>query len=109
MAFEVYTPRKGKQSIGKKEKQAVVSLSRNSLVLNKLAREQLNSTNIEFAFDPVTNKIRISPSDDGQSIKKTKVPAVGFFKYFGIEDKGKFAAEYDHEENALYVDLNQSM
>ena len=107
MKFEVYMPRKGKH--GKKEKQAIVSLSRNSLVLNKFAREQLNSANIELAFDPETNKVRISPSEDGPGIKKTKVPASGFFKYFGIKEKGKFAAEYDQEDNALYVNLNQSL
>ena len=105
MTFEIYTPRRGKQSNGKK--QAIVSLSRNSIVLNKLAREQLNATNIELAYDPDTNKIRISPSEEGMDMKKTKVYAAGFFKRFDIKDRGKFAADYD--QGALYVDLNQSL
>ena len=53
------------------------------------------------------NTIRISPSEEGMDMKKTKVYAAGFFKQFGIMGKGKFAANYD--QGALYVDLNQSL
>lgn len=104
MAFEVYKPR-GERA----EKLAIVSLSKNSLVLNKVAREKLNTDKIELAYDRDTNKIRIRASEDGQTMKKTKVFAKGFFNHFDLNKKGKFAAEYDQDENALYVDLAKSL
>lgn len=104
MAYEIYRPRKGK-----KEKSAIVSLSRNSLVLNKFAREQLNSDNIDLAYDAETNTIKISPSRDGLVMKKTKVHAAGFFTHFGIEVKGKFEAEYNKDNHSLYVDLGKGI
>lgn len=104
MAFEIYKPRKGK-----KEKHAIVSLSRNSLVLNKYARDQLNSNNIDLAYDPETNKIKISPSKDGLVMNKTKVYAAGFFTHFNIEEKGKFKAEFNKDTLSLFVDLDKSL
>lgn len=102
MPFEIYKPRGERVA-----KQMIVSLSKNSIVLNKIAREQLNSSSIELAYDRDTNLIRIKPSDDGQNLKKTKVFARGFFNQFNINKKGRFAAEF--KENALYVDLNNNL
>lgn len=101
MAFEVYKPRGEKA-----EKLPLVSLSKNSIVLNKTAREKLQAENVELAFDRETNTIRIRSSKDGQIIKKTKVFARGFFNHFGIDKKGKFTARYSEDENALYVNLD---
>lgn len=101
MAFEVYTPR-GERA----EKSLIVSLSKNSLVLNKIARTKLGEPEfIELAYDPETSIIRIKPTEDGVSVKKTKVFARGFFKTFDITAKGKFKATYNEETNALYVSL----
>ncbi|TEB16490.1 hypothetical protein Psfp_01321 [Pelotomaculum sp. FP] len=100
MAFEVYKPRGEKVN-----KIPLVSLSKNSIVLNKTSREKLNATSIELAFDKDTNTLRIKESADGQTLKKTKVFAKGFFNYFGINKKGKFPANYDETENALFVEL----
>lgn len=104
MAFEIYRPRKGK-----KEKQAIVSISRNSLVLNKFAREQLNSDSVDLAYDAETNRIKISPSSDGFVINKTKVHAADFFAHFSIEEKGKFETEYNKDNQSIYVDLDKSI
>jgi hypothetical protein len=100
MAFEVYKPRGEKV-----DKIPLVSLSKNSIVLNKTSREKLNAESIELAYDGDTNMIRIKSSPDGQTLKKTKVFAKGFFNHFGISKKGKFAANYDEAENALFVEL----
>jgi hypothetical protein len=100
--FEVYKPRSEKV-----EKTPLISLSKNSIVLNKTSREKLNAESIELAFDRDTNTLRIKASPDGQTLKKTKMFARGFFNHFGINKKGKFPARYDEEENALYVNLNE--
>lgn len=100
MAFEVYKPRGEKAG-----KAPLVSLSKSSIVLNKISREKLNADSIELAFDNDTNTIRIKASPDGQTLKKTKVFAKGFFNHFGINKKGKFQANYDENENALFVEL----
>lgn len=100
MAFEIYKPR-GERV----KKQLIVSLSKNSVVLNKEARKKLQASKIELAYDKDINTIRIKAADDGQTIKKTKVFARGFFNHFQINKKGKFTARYDEKENALYVEL----
>ena len=103
MAFEVYKPR-GERS----EKSPLVSLSKNSLVMNNIAREKLNEPAVvELSYDKEKNTIRIKPSRDGLNVKKTKVFAKGFFNYFGISNKGRFSAVYNEVENALYVDINK--
>ena len=104
MAFEVYKPR-GERS----EKLPLVSLSKNSLVMNNKAREKLNKpAAVELSFDRDSNVIRIKQSKDGLSVKKTKVFAKGFFNHFCISSKGRFAAAFEESDNALYVSLDPS-
>ncbi|MDD3894830.1 MAG: hypothetical protein PHU36_07410 [Syntrophomonadaceae bacterium] len=100
MAFEIYKPRGEKA-----DKASLVSLSKNSIVLNKISREKLQAENFELAFDSDTKTIRLKASLEGQAIKKTKLFARGFFNHFGINAKGKFPATFNEEENALYVTL----
>ncbi|MDD3652816.1 MAG: hypothetical protein PHO01_01330 [Desulfotomaculaceae bacterium] len=102
MAFEIYKPRGERVP-----KLPMVTLSKNSMVLNKHAREKLNAEKVELAYDSETNVIRIKASEDGQNIKKTKVFGRGFFNHFEIVAKGKFFANFDENERALYVDLNK--
>ena len=103
MSFEVYKPR-GERS----EKSPLVSLSKNSLVMNNIARERLSKPDVvELSYDKDSSTIRIKPSQDGLNVKKTKVFAKGFFNYFGISSKGRFAAVYDDIDNALYVSIKQ--
>lgn len=101
MTFEVYKPRGEKQ-----EKAPIVSLSKNSIVLNNVAREKVGTTRIELAYDRASRQIRIrGVKDGGIEIKKTKVYGKGFFNGFDISKKGKFTAEYDPKENALYIQI----
>lgn len=101
MAFEIYHPR-----ARAKNKLIIVRLSKFSIVLNKVAREQLNTPEfVELAFDKDTNTIRIKPSTGGNALKKTKVLAPGFFKQFEISASGAYSAEYNQDENAIYVNL----
>lgn len=102
MAFEVYVPKKKKP---RGEPQPIISLSKNSIVLNKIARKKLPAECFELAFDPQKRIIRIKPNRDGISMKKTKVYARGFFKHFNIDYKGRFLADFRPEENALFVEL----
>lgn len=106
MPFEVYVPRTKKAA---NKSQSMVKLSKTSIVLNKFARQKINATHLELAFDPEKRLIRIRPADPGKQpaldLKKTKVYAKGFFKAFGIEAQGKFAARYDEKENTLYVQI----
>lgn len=102
MAFEIYKPRGERVP-----KLPMVTISKNSIVLNKHAREKLSTDKVELAYDSETNVIRIKAGDDGQNIKKTKVFGRGFFNHFAITAKGKFLADFDENERALYVNLNQ--
>ncbi|ACA59010.1 hypothetical protein [Candidatus Desulforudis audaxviator] len=102
MAFEVYTPKKRKR---REEPKPVVSLSKSSIVLNKVARKTLPADRYELAFDRERRIIRLKPSPDGVFVKKTKINARGFFKQFDIDYKGKFTADYRPEEQALFVEL----
>jgi len=103
MAFQVYKPRGERVP-----KLPLITISKNSIVLNKHAREKLNTEKVELAYDKEKNVIRIKATEDGQNIKKTKVFSRGFFNHFYITAKGKYQAKYDEKENALYVDLNQN-
>lgn len=102
MAFEVYKLR-GEKS----EKPPLVTLSKNSIVINKPAREKLGEVEqVQLAYDKDSKIIRIKAVDEGgQNLKKTKVFAKGFFNYFDLNKTGKFVANYDEKDNALYVRL----
>jgi hypothetical protein len=105
MPFEIYHPRTRAKE---KSKPIIVRLSKTSIVLNKVAREQLNNPDfMELAFDKDTKTIRIRPSaiEGGAVLKKTKVLVPGFFKDFEISAPGAYFAEYNQDENALYVKL----
>lgn len=106
MPFEVYIPRTKKVE---KRPRPIVKLSKTSMVLNKLAREKIPATHLELAYDPENRLIRICPTTAGNKagleMKKTKVYAKGFYNTFGIEAQGKFEAEYNEKENALYVKI----
>lgn len=105
MPFETYTPRGGKKE---KLKSPIVSFSKNSIVLNNVAREKLNTDKVNLAYDREERVIRIGASsgnDGGLQIKKTKIFGKGFYSYFNINPKGKYEAEYDEKENCLYVRL----
>ena len=106
MAFEIYKPRlKGVQ----KEAAIIVSLSKNSIVLNKPARVKLeNPEYVELAYDIETKTIRIKPTttkDEGLPIKKSKIYAKGFYNQFGITAAGKYYCDYNADENAVFVTL----
>lgn len=102
MAFEVYTPKKRKR---REEPKPIVSMSKSSIVLNKVARTILPADRYELAFDRERRVIRLKPSPDGMFVKKTKINARGFFKQFDIDSHGKFTADYRPEEQALFVEL----
>jgi hypothetical protein len=105
MPFEVYKPRsKGKE----REPKLIVSLSKNSIVLTKPVREKLQHPEyLELAYDNESATIRIRPStkDQGMPIKNTKISAKSFYDHFNVSIYGKFFADYNTEENALYVSL----
>jgi hypothetical protein len=103
LSFEVYKPRGERM-----EKFPLVSLSKTSIVLNNVARQKLDSSRIELAFDRDTQTIRIKAVDEGGiEMKKTKVFGKGFFNHFGIAGRGKFEAKYEPAEKAIYATLHQ--
>ena len=103
MSFEVYRPRERE----KKEKTATVSFSKNSIVLNKVAREKLNASEVELAFDNDSKTVRIKEVRNGDmprmAIKKTKIYGKGFFKFFDIKPKGKCETKFENADISLYV------
>lgn len=104
MAFEIYKPRTSERV----EKQIYVSLSKNSIVLNKPARAKINNAErIEIAYDSETNILRIKPDENGLILRKTKLFAKGIFNQFGINKQGRFPVVFNEEQNALYLNLNE--
>lgn len=100
MAFVVYKPRSEKA-----EKSPTVSFSKSSIVLNNVAREKLNSQNVELAYDDETKVVRIRAIDNGGvQIKKTKIFGKGFFNHFNIHPRGKVQATYS--DGALFADVS---
>jgi len=101
MAFEIYKPRGEKA-----EKAPIVSFSKSSIVLNKIAREKLGAQYVELAYDQDLKTVRIrAVEEDGIQIKKTKVFGKGFFKHFGINLKGRHESIYDEKEKSLFVKI----
>ncbi len=102
MAFEVYKPRF--------EKEMTVAVSKNHLTLNKKLLDKFTAKYVELAYDIDTKTIRIRPStgENGLVLNKNKIGAKGFFKYFNIEQKGKYNAVYDDNEKALYIKIETS-
>ena len=95
MAFETYVPRRGGRTasgVSRNKKLPGIRLSKNSLVINKWAREFFRAANIELAFDPETSTIRIGPGGTVR-IQNSKVYAKGFFKAFGITSVGWFPVQ----------------
>jgi|GEM_PF-741975 len=110
MGFEVYQPRRGRNS--KHTNVPGISLSKNSLVLNKVTRELLdlsNQAHVELAFDKDQGIIRIRPDADGGNLvlKKTKMVIRDFRTQFGINQTGTFQGTFSPEDKAVYVKLNE--
>ena len=105
MAFIEYRPRHD----AKENIKMIVSLSKSSIVLNRVAREKLQTPEfVSLAYDPEESVIKIAPStkEEGTILNKTKVFAKGFYNFFGITINGKFKATHNEEENALYINIS---
>jgi flagellar hook protein FlgE len=99
--FEVYVPRSRE---AKKIAIPEVKISKQSIVMNKNARNLLRAERLELAYDEDNRTIRIKRAEEnGINIKKTKVYAKGFLEHFNIQEKGRFMADYKEDEDALYV------
>ena len=99
--FEVYVPRSRE---GKKKDLPEIKISKQSIVLNKTARNLIQADKLELAYDKDNRMIRLKKSDEnGVTLKKTKIYAKGFLEHFHIQERGKCSADYREAENALYV------
>ncbi len=99
--FEVYVPRSRE---AKKKDVPEIKISKQSIVLNKNARNLIQADKLELAYDSADGIIRIKKAEEGGiNMKKTKVFAKGFLEHFDIGGKGKFPATYQDDERALYV------
>jgi flagellar hook protein FlgE len=101
--FEVYVPRSREP---KKVDRLEIKISKQSIVLNKKARNLMQAEKLELAYDKDSQILRIRRTDNGINVKKTKVYAKGFLDHFDIQDRGKFVADYSEEDSALYVKIN---
>jgi hypothetical protein len=102
--FEVYAPRAKKQT--RQQDGPGIRISKQSIVLNKKARELLMADNLELAYDQDSSTVRIKKAvEGGLNMKKTKVFAKGFLEHFEIGEKGKYQGKYKEDENAFFVKL----
>ena len=99
--FEVYVPRSRE---AKKKDMPEIKISKQSIVMNKKARNLIQADRLELSYDKDGRTIRIRRADEhGINMKKTKVYAKGFLEHFNIQEKGRFLADYKEDEEALYV------
>ena len=100
MAFEVYVPRATNENR--------VSITKHHISLGRKLAGQLKGSKVEAAYDKDTNQLRIRSVDDGgMVISKNKIGAKGIFKFFDIDVKGSFPAEYNQKDDAIYVKLGE--
>jgi len=100
LVFETYKPRSSNEN-------SVAITKHHIRIGNKLA-SQIKGDRIEIAFDKDSNTLRIQGTNEGMKVTKNKIGARGIFKYFNLEEtKGNFTAEYNADDNAVYVDLNK--
>jgi len=71
--------------------------------------DKLSGDLVEVAYDKENNKLRIrNAEEDGMKMTNNKIGARGILNYFDISAvKGNFGAEFNPEDNAVYVDLNK--
>ena len=99
--FEVYVPRSRE---AKKKDMPEIKISKQSIVMNKKARNLIQADRLELAYDKDGKTIRIRRAEEnGINMKKTKVYAKGFLEHFNIQEKGRLTADYMEDERALYV------
>jgi flagellar hook protein FlgE len=99
--FEIYVPRSRE---AKKKDLPEIKISKQSIVMNKKARNLIQADRLELAYDTDGKTLRIKRAEeDGINLKKTKVYAKGFLEHFNIQEKGRFLADYKEDDEALYV------
>jgi len=105
LAFEVYIPRKGahRQPGRVARRKPGIRISNSSIVFNKPARAFLGDR-VELAFDQEDRVIRIKNDPAGLLIKKTKIFGKGFFKAFGVTERGYFPVVIE-EDGTMYARL----
>jgi len=100
MAFEVYVPRAANDN--------AVTLTKHHIRIGNKLLGRLKGDKLEVAYDVETNKIRIKGTDGpGLTVAKNKVGARGIFTYFNLDLKGRYEADFDEKQKAIYVDLNK--
>jgi hypothetical protein len=99
--FEIYVPRSRE---AKKKDLPEIKISKQSIVMNKKARNLIQADRLELAYDTDGKTLRIKRAEeDGINLKKTKVYAKGFLEHFNIQEKGRFLDDYKEDDEALYV------
>lgn len=101
MAFVEYNPAKGNLRPGS------AKLTKTHLILSDDMQQKLNSTHVKLAYDPDTQFIRLQPSEDsGLKMVDGKIQSKGFTKFFNINKRGVFDAQWKEEEKAVYIKLS---
>jgi len=86
-----------------------VSITKHHIRLGHKMADKLSGDLVEVAYDKENNKLRIrNAEEDGMKMTNNKIGARGILNYFDISAvKGNFGAEFNPEDNAVYVDLNK--
>jgi len=99
MAFEVYMPRSSSDNR--------VALTKHHIRLGNRMAGYLKSDRVEVAYDKKSGKLRVRGiKEGGIKISKNKIGAQGIFKYFSLDKKGSYPAEYIEKEDAIYVQID---
>ncbi|MCF8011791.1 MAG: hypothetical protein K9L17_12170 [Clostridiales bacterium] len=103
MAFIEYNAARGGLRPGS------AKLTKTHLILSPDLVDKISSYNIQVAYDPDTENLRLKPVESGGlKISGGKLQSKGFCNYFLIKKKGLFDAKWDDDEKAIYVLLKSS-
>ncbi|KJS12248.1 MAG: hypothetical protein VR67_09975 [Peptococcaceae bacterium BRH_c8a] len=100
MTFEVYVPRSNDAN--------VVTITKHHIRIGNKLLGKIKGDRVEIAYDRDSNKLRIRGLDEGGLILSgNKIGATGVFKYFELDERGNFQAEFNDKDNSIHVDLNE--
>lgn len=103
MAFIEYTGTKGGLRPGS------AKLTKTHLILSPDMQDKIETPNVQVAYDPDNEQIRLRPvGSGGLKITDGKVQSKGFAGYFGINKRGIFNAEWNEDEKAIFISLNNT-
>lgn len=103
MAFIEYNAGKG----GLRPSSA--KLTKTHLIISPDLQEKMDKPSVLVAYDPEIETFRLKPVESGGlKMNDGKLQSKGFCGYFGINKRGVYKAEWNDEEEAIFITLKEN-